>query len=174
MKEPKPRIFSDGICVYVSVSVNNSLVGKVALVVANAFILSVFVLSIKEWIPGLFICTTIFLIMLIRYTLWNFYGKENLIANTKSFSYQHDYGFFKTSYITKPVHARLILTNEEKEDGIYCTFITYRKTDNLPVEIYNMTFPVSEKDLQLINLLIEQLYINELSDGDGNSYINLN
>lgn len=96
-------INTDGVCVYVSVSVTNSLVGKILLLLANGIALTVLVLSVVEWIPALLLVTLVMLALLMRYTLWNLFGAENLIINTKSLSYQHDYGFWKTGYTTKDI-----------------------------------------------------------------------
>ena len=175
MKEPKSESHSDGICVYVLTEVNKSVASKLLILVADALILSVLIFSITEWIPGLFICTLIFLAFLAWCTLWAFWGKENLIINTKSLSYQHDYGFFKTKFTIKPIHARLIVISRKTEDGdMHCSFVSYQESNDLPLEIYSMTLPISEKECERINTLIGELYVDKLSDDYEFPYINFN
>jgi hypothetical protein len=174
MKEPKSKSHSDGMCVYVQTEVNNSVASKLLIIVADTLILSVLILSIVEWIPGLFICTLIFLAFLTWTTLWAFWGKENLIINTKSLSYQHDYGFFKTRYTVKSIHARLIVISQKTDDEVRCSFVSYQESNDLPLEIYSMTLPISEKECERINTLIEELYVDRLSDDYEFPYINLN
>jgi hypothetical protein len=174
--KPTAGIYSDDICVYVSVSANNGLTGKIALALADLLVFIVLYFAIIEWIPGLLICTLLLLMLLTRFTLWSFFGKENLIINTKSVSYQNDYGFFKTPYTTKLIKNKLVVVNhktDEPEGYVNCGFITYDATD-LPVDIYDMVFPISAEDSIYMQGLIEHLYLNKLSDNYDFPVINLN
>ena len=177
IREKNSLVYTDGVCVYVSISENNPLMGKVALILADLLILSVLFFSVTEGIAGLIIFTVILLSFLTRYTLWNFWGKENLIINTKSVSYQHDYGLLKTSYTTKKIHSKLIVVCDKKEgvaDMVQCGFITYHEMNHLPTEIYGVTFPITCKQAEYMIDLIEALYLNKMTGDYEFPSINLN
>jgi len=166
MKE-RIKIYSDEICIYVSIGVNNPLYGKVALILADALILSVLILAIVIWIPGLALVSLLFLFFLTKYTLWNIYGRENVIINTKNVTYQHDYGFFKTDYTILPINKGLSLKvapakpTENKELLIKMT--SYNDND-LPVEIYTMALSVPEDDVIRLNMLMKQLFVDKMAE----------
>ncbi|WP_121810967.1 hypothetical protein [Mucilaginibacter kameinonensis] len=166
MNQPKSEIFSDGICVYVSVNVSNPFIGKLALVFANLLILTVIGLGVVWHIPGMVICFGLLFVLLAKYSLWNFFGWENLIINTRSVSYQRDYGLFKTRYIIKRLQSRLIISHSLYKPNPGCilrSFGSYKQVDNTPFEIYNMTFPMAEADAKYLNTLIEKLFIDDMS-----------
>src|ERR1700761_486593 len=101
MQIKHPRIFSDDVCIYVFANTNHALWRKAILILASLFMFSVVCFSLAIWLPDLTILSLIIGFMVLRYSLWNIYGEENLIINTKSLSYQHGYGFFRTGYKIK-------------------------------------------------------------------------
>lgn len=166
MNKPKSEIYSDGVCVYVSVSVSNPFIGKLALVFANLLILTVIGLGIAWQIPAMVICFLLLFMLLAKYSLWNFFGQENLIINTRSVSYQNDYGLFKTRYVIKRLQSRLIISHslyKASPGCVLCSFGSYKQVDNTPFEIYSMTFPMTEADAKYLNTLIEKLFIDDMS-----------
>ena len=166
MDKPKSEIYSDGICVYISVNVGNPFIGKFALVLANLIILTVIGLGVAWRIPTMVICFLLFFLLLAKYSLWNFWGLEHLIINTRSISYQHNYGLFKTKYVTKKLQSRLILSHSSYKafpGFVLCSFGSYKQADNTPFEIYNMIFPITEADVKYLNTLIEKLFIDDMS-----------
>jgi len=166
MNKPKSEIYSNSECVYVSVNVSNPLWGKVVLVLGNLFILIIIGLGIIWQIPQMIICFLLLFISLIKYSLWNFCGCENLIINTRSVSYQHNYGLFKTRYVIKRLQSRLIISHSLYKNCpgcVLCSFGSYKQIDNTPFELYNMTFPMVEADAKYLNTLIEKLFIDDMS-----------
>jgi hypothetical protein len=165
MLSPKPyyRIKADGICIYVSVEVTNPLYAKVSLLVANLFFLFVAWIAIIERIPGLLLITILILVFLVRYTLWNFYGRENLIITKKAFSYQHEFGFFKTSQKTIKIDNRVVL--EPHEQGQFrgakqwqLNFISYREDDDLPFVLYAMSLYIPDDGLWRLEHLLDDMF----------------
>jgi len=162
------QIWTDGVCVYVSAKVSNPILGKIALVIADAMILSVAILAIKIRIPGLLLFSMLPLFFLAKYTLWNFFGRETLIINTKSFSYQHDYGVIKMAFVTKKIANKIIVKalpveTDDTENPLQLSFISYHKENDIPFEVYHTSLYFSEKEAIYINSLIQQLFIDELS-----------
>ncbi|MES2064319.1 MAG: hypothetical protein V4456_20550 [Bacteroidota bacterium] len=166
MKE-KTKIYSDEICVYVSIGVSNPLYGKIALVLADAIILSVLILAIVIWIPALALVSTMFLFFLTKYTLWNLYGRENVIINTKTVSYQHDYGFFRTGYTTVPFKKGLSLKvgpAKPAENKELLLLISSYNDNDLPVDIYTTTLSMPEDDVIRLDTLMKQLFVDKMAD----------
>lgn len=177
MKQPASLIYTDGICIYISVKVTNPLVGKVVLVLANLMVLFPVILGITEGILAMTLAFGAFFLILLKYTLWNFWGRENIIVNTKSVSYQHEYGVFKTNYTTKSLFGRLLIEyfDNKKEPGcVNCRFISYSEITDVPFEIYTMVFPLSQKDVDKLRTYLDKLFIDHLSDGLGMPHISLN
>jgi len=154
----------DGVCVYVTLTGRISLFGKLILLFINSFIISVIV---ALWVMNIgiaAICFTVLELLIIRYTLWNVMGKEHVIINTRSLSYQFDYGFFVTELnsvaITKEL--RVIPFNEVKEaNGIYTRLLFESYDENhLPINIYHTTLALSEDDHKKLIELLNQLYLD--------------
>lgn len=171
MLSPKPyyRITADGICIYVSVEVTNPLYAKVSLLFANLFFLFVAWIAIIEGIPGLLLVTILILIFLIRYTLWNFYGRENLIITKKALSYQQEFGFFKTPQKTVKIYNRVVL--EPHEQGQFkgikqwqLNFVSYREDDDLPFVLYAMSLYVPDEGLWRLEHLLDDLFTDNPAD----------
>lgn len=75
-----------------------------------------------DMIFTIIVFTTIMILFPLKYTLWNILGKENLIINTKSISYQYNYGFISNNlqsvtYNKLSVRFGEILTAKEKTCG---------------------------------------------------------
>ncbi|MCQ6960995.1 hypothetical protein [Mucilaginibacter aquariorum] len=173
----KTAIYSDEICIYISICANSPLYGKIALLIADLLILSVLIFAIVLWIPGLLLVSAFFLFFLGKYSLWNFYGKENLIINTKTISYQHDYGFFKPAYTVVPFNKILNLQVapakpiENKE--LLVKFSSYND-DDLPIEIYTISLSIPEEDVRRLNTLVKQLFADKMADEYMLPHIHLN
>ncbi len=168
----------DGICIYINIAVKNPLLGKIALVLAELFILVVFFIAVINWIPGLVLMSFFFLLLLMKYSLWNFFGQENLIINTKTISYRYDYGFFRTTRVTKKLSKPVFLHYEncdviDDEFMVKLQLISNDK-DDLPEIIYQFALPVSLQEAQQIDSLIRQISIQKVTDDYSLPDINLN
>ncbi|BAV04101.1 hypothetical protein FLA_0080 [Filimonas lacunae] len=116
--------------------------------------------------------------VLLKYTLWNFFGRELVTVNTRVLTYQHDYGLFKTKLVTHKVnrmlHCQAFSTIKEKEGTWqYLQFGSYDEND-LPSLLYQVSLPVEEKDTLLIQQLIDKLYVTRLAEEQMISVLHLN
>ena len=103
---------SDGINLYVEFSVRAKPIGKIILSILILFTLAAFIIifstldqeEIGKFIIPLSMPCFLFLVIPKRYLIWNLYGKENLIINSKTISYNYDYGFIRTNLKTIPFY----------------------------------------------------------------------
>lgn len=172
------NITTDGICVYATFKRRTALSGKILVSIAMALFVPVIILSISEGIIALLFFTLIIEAFIARYALWNFFGKETLVINTKTITWQHDYGFFVTKEQVKLVNRRLIIERRpedtiKSEQQFKVSFISYDDND-LPVYIHEIAVALTESDADELEEAIEQLYIDRLSDDYEMPYINLN
>jgi len=177
MKATQTYIYNDEVCIYVSTSANNPLWAKAVLLLADLLIVFIISFALIEWIPGLLLLNMVILFFLSRYTLWNIYGKEYLIISAKSFSYQHDYGFFRTNNTTKSINKLALKVTAIKQDGdekwLRLLFHSYDSL-NLPVEIYSMSFYIPQHEIEHLNILINNTFLDEMSERYSLPTINLN
>lgn len=165
----KPHDFlirTDGICVYASVGVKTTLIGKIYLAVMHAAVLTVIGIALKQWIPLLLLSFLAIEGWLIKFTFWNLFGKEHLIINTKSVSFQYDYGFFKTEYVTREVNRVLdirLSIAEAETKRMFLHFISCNQNDIL-VEIHSVTLPVTELEGERLARLVKQLFVDTFTD----------
>ncbi|TFF38041.1 hypothetical protein [Mucilaginibacter psychrotolerans] len=168
---------TDGVCVYMSAGIKSSVWGKLLLLLGNGMVVGVLVLAVVWAIPGLMVFDLLIWVWLGRYTLWNIYGQEHLIINTKSLSFQHDYGFFKLAYKTVPLKNKLKIlvlpSKETKVKELYIQFVSYNDTD-LPVEVYQMAIPILEINAVRLSNMVKQLYVDKLSEEYALPFVNLN
>lgn len=172
---------SDGINLYSIFKVEASKTGKIILSICIIILLVVFVLVIstieKQYIASAVLPILIFsgfmIIFPVRYLIWNLYGKENLIVNTKSISYFYDYGFFKTNLKTIFFYKlgtgfQFVREDEEGEKG-RLLFYNYNKESNLPELIHQTSVLLDLVDVSEIDLEIKSLF-EKPENADSNFY----
>ena len=164
------NIHTDGINVYVTSQVRSHPAGKwivtLFTVLVGCLLLFIFakIDPVKHGaaIIPLFLVSFLFYYFIVRYTLWNWFGKEHLIINTKSVSTQLDYGWYRTNLKTMNfsrlgLSSEIIQKTDEQSFGkIY--FFNYREEDNLPEEIYQTAILLPEQQLEEIKDLIWLLF----------------
>ncbi len=140
----KIKISTDGINAYAKIEVNASRIGTQILsflLLVEIFVLIGLLTQIKsEEIVSMIIPFVIVLLLFIglplKYLLWNLYGYEELIVNTKTISWSYDYGFFRTNLSTVKYYRLGTgyekVRGDEKGEVGRLVFYNYRETDNLP------------------------------------------
>ncbi len=94
--------------------------------------------------------------------LWNLFGKENLIINTKSLSYYRDYGVYRTNLKTLK-HKRLATgfewarTFDNIEYG-NLIFEKYNDENDLPEHLYTTSIILNFESIEKINKEISKIY----------------
>ncbi|GGF22063.1 hypothetical protein [Flavobacterium limi] len=160
----------DGINIHSTLKINSSKIGKIVLAIFLIIFLGVLSLvlstlekdEIASAIIPVLIISAIIIIFPLRYLIWNIYGKEVLIVNSKSISYYYDYGFFKTNFKTI-LFTRLGTQIEfvREYDGIEngrLIFYNYREIDDLPEEIHRTSILIDIVTLEVINCEITELF----------------
>lgn len=164
----------DTINIYVNLKINSSKIGKfiVAAFLLIIFCVLVFLISTLEKdevasaIFPIIIITAIIILFPLRYLIWNIYGQEVLIINTKSISYFYDYGIYKTNlktinYSQLATEIEYVREFELIEVGRLIFYI-YREIDNLPEEIHRTSVLIDTNKLKEIVEDIDNLFKNEL------------
>lgn len=173
------EISSDEKNVYANIKVNASNVGiriLTGFIVLEILIFLVLLSQIKsdDVISMLFpilMISIVFIGLPLRYLLWNKYGSEALIVNSKSVSWSYDYGFFRTNRQT--VNYHMLATDYEKirdQDGVEVgklIFVNYREEDDLPEIIHQTTVLLSKYEIAELEREIGELLSNELFDKNG-------
>ena len=164
----------DGINIYALFTVKASKVGTIILSIMILAVVTVIAIGISmiekseiaTFIFPLIIITFIAVILPLRYLLWNIYGKENLIINTKTISFNYDYGIIRTNL--KIIHHENLATKfipfrteNSKEIG-YLAFYNYREQDNLPELIHQTTIAIESERIEEIVSLMKALFNTEL------------
>lgn len=171
----KNRIESstDSINVYSKINVHAS---KLGLLILGLFLTAevIFVFpslifgGIEPSIPTILLMFSglyFFFVLPLKYFLWNMFGFEELIVNTKSVSWSYNYGFYKTNLKTI-VYNQLAtdyeaMRGEDDEEIGRLIFINYREQDNLPEVIHQTTVLISKNDIAEIDEMISDLFVDE-------------
>lgn len=170
---------SDGINLYVNLKV---IANKTALRILGGFMIFMIILfvtfAVKEakdinTETGIFmlIGVSFFLYLPIKYLLWNIYGEEDLIINTSSISYSHDYGWFKTNLETIEFNALGITLDQMRLDGKsylgQVHFTGYDKDTKVPEIIYSTTIFLNMNQIQELQIGISSLFKKEYFEDRG-------
>lgn len=173
------EINSDGINAYAKISVNASQTG--IKILSGFLILEIIIVLGLLWqikseevismIIPILIVLVVFVGLPIKYLLWNLYGKEELIVNTKSISWSYDYGFFKTNLQTVKYHRlgtgyEKVKGDDDKEVG-KLIFYNYREEDNLPEFIHQTTILLNKKEIEKFDKEISDVFANEFLNKNG-------
>lgn len=165
---------SDGINLYVNIKVKaNKLVIRIAVTVLILLISFILIGAIKEskdisTEAGIFAIIGIFFFLYfpVKYLLWNLYGEEELIINTKSISYSYDYGWFKTKMETIEFVTLGVSLDEMRLDGkeylgqLY--FTAYDKNTQVPEVIHSTTVFLDMHQILELQLGISSLFEQSL------------
>lgn len=164
---------------YVTLSVNSNRIG---LFLVAVFILGYFGFAIsgffvldqdemKGYVSVFLLFTVIMILMPIRYFLWNKFGKEHLIINTMTVSYQYDYGFFITRLKQKPfdrLGMRFESVRRDGEDDLgRLVFIDYPQKNPLPEPFHETTVLLTETQIDGLSNQILDLFYEEKSSESG-------
>ena len=127
-------------------------------------------------IAALFFCA--FECFVIKYTLWNLFGKEKTIINTKSLSIQLNYGIFTTPSKTTVLNKRILLCHYDEiiqnNQKLLKILVQSYNEHNLPTLIYQSALFVAAADFERVALLLHQLYVDEMVEEIGMPQIYLN
>lgn len=173
------KIKSDGINVYAELRVRANLTGKIILTLMILLVIIFFAfvfsnINAEEMGPsflGIVIIAVFFIGLPSKFLFWNLFGKEYLIVNTKSVSYQYDYGLFRTKLHTLP-YTRLgtgftmYPTNDERVKG-HLLFYNYRADNDLPEVIHQTTVLVEKEHIKELDNEIFGLFAIAFYDQNG-------
>ncbi len=168
---------NDGVNLYVTLNVKSELVGKVVL-----FILILFLLSVSIWLIAhnseeenqkLPFIGLLFVVLIIsfpvRYLLWNSFGKEILIVNTKTISHCFDYGIIRTNLKTIQFDSLAtsfeVMRKEKQKEFGKIIFTNFRAEDDLPQFIYQSSVFIDIRDYESIIAEIASLFKDEYDEG---------
>lgn len=169
-------IVSDGINVYVNASVEINpflkiFISVIAIIVFGLFILLITHIShteVKEFIIPVLLMSFLLIYFVARPVMWNLFGKETLIINTKTISYCYDYGLIKTNLKTVKFHK--LGTGYEKvkyfdkvEFG-KLNFVDIKQEDNLPYQIHETTVLLPHDKISEIDTQISEVFKREYFD----------
>ncbi len=166
----------DGINVYAFFSVKPNkvrmtILSIIIIVIVIALITGISFIRKSEitmFIFPIIIITFIAVILPLRILLWGVFGKETLIINTKTISFNYDYGIIRTNL--KTIHHNNLATsfvpqrNENNKKVGYLAFYNYREKDNLPELIHQTTILIESDKIEEIVSRIQKLFYSEYVD----------
>lgn len=172
-------VHADELNVFITSEIKSNGIGKVILsmILSGGFMLFIYLfvsLDFKEMgkssIPIILIPAA-FLFFFIRYLLWNIYGQEHIIINSKSLTYYYCYGFFRTQ-ATTVLHRKLtidyIVTDRvEDEDFGRMSFVSYDANTNLPEVIHKTAVEINDPTAAKVQRLLAKVIFTEYSEEKG-------
>jgi len=173
------EIYSDGINAYAHIKVNASKTGIRILSLLLIIEIFLFVIlfshigldEIIEMIIPFLIIMVFFVGLPIKYLLWNLYGNEQLIVNTKCISWSYDYGFFKTNLKTIKFDRlgtgyEKVMENDKGEVGKLILY-NYSRENNLPQPIHQTTVLLNKDEITEFDIQIRNVFENDFFDKNG-------
>lgn len=162
----KLEIKKDYVNLHVVIGAETSLVVKSVLIFFNVCTLGIVILSLIDWLLGLFVIGSILMGLFAWLTLWFGYGKERIIINTKSISYQYQYGFYTTKIETQPIKKALNISLAPARDKngleyFNLIFETYNK-HNVPEEIYRSALAITRPEFATLKRSVRALYFEKV------------
>ncbi len=181
------EISNDNVCVYYDASIKPDTFLIVVLTLINLFLLLLFIIIIASTydagLPKLslfviyVVLPTIYLLTVGRVCLWNLFGKEHLVINTKSIAKKVSFGFFQSQWnlinINNPTYE--IVINERYSGQEYGTlrFIHYDEND-LPIEVFSTTVVLPIERLLTLVSELDYVYNIARAEQTGDIFYNPN
>ena len=166
----KININTDGVNVYVDLKVVSNLMGRVllGLMILALVVLSVWAVLSAEGFPiGFYLVVALTMFFAVKYFLWNVYGEESIVINTKSINYSYSYGFLQTNLKTITFHhlgtgyEKIKMGGGQTELG-KLLFYNFNKENNLPELIFESTVLVPKEQIAIMDQWIKDLFLSEL------------
>jgi len=178
-------VTSDGICVYLDTFVKAATIGKILLIFWNFIAWGLVVLIIvftsheagKSIIPAVIFLTLFNLLVLGKYTIWNFWGAEYIRINTKSVSFYRSYGIIKTTEKVIPIRILNVAYDHVTEfNGVeYGRILIYDYDElNNPFETFSSTILVPKQSYEMVQKMINELFQSNDSEINEFSLFHLN
>lgn len=163
----------DGVNVYIRLKVKAKLAGKISMSIIMLLLLGLLGLVFanidpsavgKALVPA-FILILIIIVGPARYLLWNLYGEERILINTKVICWQYSYGIFDTH--RKQVEFKLLGSGfntcnmfDGTEHGTL-VFFDYNAKTRTPQTVFETTIFLPKNKLIEIDEAISQIFDNE-------------
>lgn len=162
----KVELKKDYVNLHVLIEAETSNVVKGILIFFNICTLAIVVLSLVDWLLALFVIGILLTALFGWLTLWYGFGKEKLIINTKSISYQYIYGIYTTKLEAQPIKRALniSLTPSREKNGLEyfnVIFETYNK-HNVPEEIYRTSLAITRAEFAVLKRSLRTLYFEKV------------
>ncbi|MCD0489795.1 hypothetical protein LPB86_16245 [Pedobacter sp. MC2016-14] len=158
----------DGICVYATSIIKASVAAKFVLLFLNLFVLGIITIFAIGQIPIAMLAFIVVEFFVIKYTLWNLFGEERIIINTKSLSYQQHYGLFTTTFQTLAINKKISVLVYEKiteKNQNYVKFaVESYNENNLSEVIYHSVLHLNESNFEKLIQHIDRLFIDGVMD----------
>lgn len=164
-------IHSDDRNVYLTSTLKVSHAKKVTLTIVNIslvllhifFIIEIELHEVKRLLIPTIVSMVVFIYFPWRYWCWSFFGQEYLTINTKTITYQYNYGIVKT-------HARTLshrglasaYTPRQAVEGEACgrlIFISEKDGSDKTEAIYETEIVLPKKDLDHLKAEITELFL---------------
>lgn len=163
------ELSSDGISLIVTFGIKAKRHGKILLSILLTAIISAFAFLFSKFtinggaIIVMILVTVIIIVFPLRYLVWNIFGSEILVVNTKSISFQYNYGIFATQFNTI-VYDRLMIEFEKVRDELdgekgVIVFTNYRADTDLPEIIHTTTVLISQTQFNEIIDEIDKVFV---------------
>lgn len=177
-------IRDDGINIYITLINEVRFVAKIGLVMMCVFLSFPFViLSIYGGsatsggaVFGFIVFLIIYIVFPLRLTIWNLFGEEHLILNTKSFSYQHDYGIILTNFKTQKIDliglGLNVIGQIDDEDYGKLDIFNYDEETYVPHLIYKSSIYLTKSNFETIVESLKKLNGNIKAEDNGFTFSN--
>lgn len=160
------KIAKDSINLYVTLEINPSKRRKFFLFFCILLMISVPISLItiidsepQDFIIPIPIISFLIFYFIIRYFLWNIYGKENIIINNKTISYNRDFGLYQTKYTSNHYYKLDFAIEHVKKDNNVelgeLIFINFSEETQLSEVIFQTSILIELKELEKLRQEIE-------------------
>lgn len=162
----KVELKKDHVNLHVLIEAETSNVVKGILIFFNVCTLAIVTMSLIDWLLALFVIGALLTFLFGWLTLWYGFGKEKLIINTKSISYQYKWGFYTTKLESQPLRKALniSLAPSRERNGLEyfnVIFETYNN-HNVPEEIYRTSLAINRAEFALLKRSVRTLYFEKV------------
>ena len=181
------EITNDGASVYLDSAVRPNKMVRIALFIANLLACAIYGLILYaiwgEEVPRLSLFLVYALLPLLyvgtlgRLTLWNLFGREYVIINTKTIAYRRNYGFFTTALKVltfKDLHYTIL--GRGKDSGIDSGTLQFahHNEQGLSVRLFTTSVTLPIKRLKEVTDQVRFLFALETISDPEYNVIHLN
>jgi hypothetical protein len=163
----KVEFKNDRVNLHIQIREEPSVLTRILMFAVNICSIAIVIVALVDWLLGLVVLGVLLTLLSGWITLWYCFGSETLTINTRTLSFQHNFGLYKGPLETRRINRAINISltparAHTKNEHYNLIFETYNDFQ-IPEEIYRTTLSITKADFAILKTSIRSLYFERVN-----------